>query len=291
MGQFSPLKPLKENLMLRVKKPILSIDNTLTEQLQQDIKNNVYTLDDGVPLPLSKTDKSKIIYRKYEAESEMISDTRHKEWTETLVTHNKIAILGLEDRLLDDDVSGISTDDGIIMTFEGEPIQTVCIDAKTMRVLTEDQAQLEEEATGQMFVRYTEWGFRLAAAKLTNGPESRQRLSETYEKQKNQEQAEMYSSMESFFSKLMTRLESDGQVVNTPEQLAESKGSIVDPKLLMQEMLQTHTPEQLKAMVEMQDAEKDVVEPLSQEELKEVEAEEKALDRMVESGEVEELKQ
>lgn len=275
--------------MLRNKRPALSIDNTLTDSLQNDIKSGKYSLDIGVPLPLSSTDKSKIIYRKYEAESEMISDTRHREWKETLVAHPKVAILGLEDRLLDDDVSGISTDDGIIMTFEGEPLQTVCIDSKTMRVLTEEQAELEEEATGQQFVRYTEWGFRLAEALLTNGPEARQRLSETYERQKNQEQAEMFSSMEQFFSKLMTRLEVDGKVVNTPEQLAKNTQTIVDPKTLMQELLQTHSPEQLKAMVELEEAENDVVEPLTKEELKEVEDEQKTLNKMIESGEVEEL--
>jgi hypothetical protein len=276
--------------MLRKKTAALSIDNTLTDKLQDEIKSGKYTLDEGVPLPLSKTDKSKIIYRKYEAESDMITDTRHKEWHETLVAHPKVAILGLEDRLLDDDISGISTDDGIIMTFEGEPLQTVCIDSRTMRVLTEQQAELEEEATGQQFVRYTEWGFRLADAKLTNGPEARQRLSETYERQKNQEQAEMFSSMESFFTKLMTRLESDGKVVNSPENLAKNSDIITDPKIVMQELLQTHSPEQLKAMVELEEAENDVVEPLSKEEIKEAKAEKKALDKLVESGEVEELK-
>lgn len=276
--------------MLRKKTAALSIDNTLTDKLQDEIKSGKYTLDEGVPLPLSKTDKSKIIYRKYEAESDMITDTRHKEWHETLVAHPKVAILGLEDRLLDDDISGISTDDGIIMTFEGEPLQTVCIDSRTMRVLTEEQAELEEEATGQQFVRYTEWGFRLANAKLTNGPEARQRLSETYERQKNQEQAEMFSSMESFFTKLMTRLESDGKVVNSPETFAKNSDIITDPKIVMQELLQTHSPEQLKAMVELEEAENDVVEPLSKEELKEAKAEKNALDKLVESGEVEELK-
>lgn len=276
--------------MLRKKTAALSIDNTLTEKLQDEIKSGKYSLDEGVPLPLSKTDKSKIIYRKYEAESDMITDTRHKEWHETLVAHPKVAILGLEDRLLDDDISGISTDDGIIMTFEGEPLQTVCIDARTMRVLTEQQAELEEEATGQQFVRYTEWGFRLADAKLTNGPEARQRLSETYERQKNQEQAEMFSSMESFFTKLMTRLESDGKVINSPENLAKNSNIITDPKIVMQELLQTHSPEQLKAMVELEEAENDIIEPLSKEEIKEAKAEKKALDELVESGEVEELK-
>jgi len=276
--------------MLRKKTAALSIDNTLTEKLQDEIKSGKYSLDEGVPLPLSKTDKSKIIYRKYEAESDMITDTRHKEWHETLVAHPKVAILGLEDRLLDDDISGISTDDGIIMTFEGEPLQTVCIDARTMRVLTEQQAELEEEATGQQFVRYTEWGFRLADAKLTNGPEARQRLSETYERQKNQEQAEMFSSMESFFTKLMTRLESDGKVINSPENLAKNSDIITDPKIVMQELLQTHSPEQLKAMVELEEAENDIIEPLSKEEMKEAKAEKKALDELVESGEVEELK-
>jgi len=275
--------------MLRKKRPTLSIDNALTDELQNDIKNGRYTLDDGVPLPLSKTDRSKIIYRKYEAESEMISDTKHKQWTETLVTHPKVAILGLEDRLLDDDVTGISTDDGIIMTFEGQPLQTVCIDSRTMRVLTEDQAELEEEATGQQFVRYTEWGFYLKEAKLTNGPEARQRLSETYEKQKNQEQAEMFNSMESFFSKLMTKLESDGKVINNTEDLAKNTGAIADPKILMQELLQSHSPEQLKAMVELEEAENDVIEPLSKEELVEAKKEETSLNKMVETGEVEEL--
>jgi len=218
----------------------------------------------------------------------MITDTRHKEWRETLVTHSRVALLGLEDRLLDDDVSGISTDDGIIMVFEGEPLQTVCIDARTMRVLSEDQAELEEEATGIQFDRYTEWGFRLAEAKITNGPEARLKLSETYERQKNQEQAEMFSSMEQFFGKLMNRLESDGKVTNTPEQLAQSNGNILDPSTVMEQLLRSHSPEQIKAMIEMDAAEKDEIEPLSKEELEQDKT--NYLDKMVEDGVLEESK-
>lgn len=276
--------------MLRKRRPALAIDNALTDQMQRDIKSGKYSLDTGVPLPLSKSDKEKIIYRKYEAESEMITDTRHREWRETLVTHPRVALLGLEDRLLDDDVSGISTDDGIIMTFEGEPLQTVCIDARTMRVLSEEQAELEEEATGIQFDRYTEWGFRLAEAKLTNGPEARMKLSETYERQKNQEQAEMFSSMEQFFGKLMTRLESDGKVTNSPQQLAESGGNILDPNTVMQQLLKSHSPDQIKAMMEMEAAENDPIEPLSKDEIEEGKEESAYLDQMVEDGTLQESK-
>jgi len=270
------------------KKAALSIDNNLTPQLEADIKSGKYTLEDGVPLPLSANDKAKIIYRKYEAESDEITDTKHKEWEEIMIAHPKVAILGMEDRLLDDDVSGVSTDDGLIMKFKGEPTQTVCIDARSMRVIPEDQADIEEEATGITFNRYTEWGFHLEEVKLTNGPEARQKLSETYEKQKNQEQAEMFSSMEKFFGKLMNKLGDSGAIVNSPEQLAETTGVIADPTSVLKGLLGNNSPEQLKAMIEMEQAEGDVPEAFTKEELQADKLQEESLNTLADSGGVEE---
>ena len=236
--------------MNRNRKPALSIDNSMSAALTAEVKDGKYNLDDGVPLGLSKGDKSKIIYRKYEAVSDNITDTRHREWHEVLVAHEKISLLGMEDRLLDDDIVGISADDGMI----------------------------EEEAMGIEYVRYTEWGFRLVEVLLTNGPEARQRLAETYERQKNMEQAEMFTSMEEFFSSMMGRLEQMGQVTNNPQQLAQSANSVLDPHKVMQEMLKTQSPEQLKAMIEMQGAEEDIVPEASAEELADDAAIENALE-------------
>tara|TARA_R110000744_G_scaffold86986_6_gene170023 strand:+ start:6017 stop:6874 length:858 start_codon:yes stop_codon:yes gene_type:complete len=264
--------------MNRNRKPALSIDNSMSAALTAEVKDGKYNLDDGVPLGLSKGDKSKIIYRKYEAVSDNITDTRHREWHEVLVAHEKISLLGMEDRLLDDDIVGISADDGMILKFEGQPEQVVCIDHRSMRVINEDQAELEEEAMGIEYVRYTEWGFRLVEVLLTNGPEARQRLAETYERQKNMEQAEMFTSMEEFFSSMMGRLEQMGQVTNNPQQLAQSANSVLDPHKVMQEMLKTQSPEQLKAMIEMQGAEEDIVPEASAEELADDAAIENALE-------------
>ena len=277
--------------MLRHRKPALSIDNQMTPALAAEVKSGRYSLEMGVPLPLSEFDKSKIIYRKYEAESDNITDTKHKTWNEYLVAHPRVAILGMEDRLLDDDVSGVSTDDGLVMHFVGEPIQTVCIDGRSMRVIPEEQAELEEEAIGIQFDRYTEWGFHLEDVLLTSGPENRQKLSETYERQKNQEQAEMFSSMEGFFTKLMEKLETSGQVVNSPEQLAQANGQILDPNTVLQDMLKSHSSAQIKAMLEMQEADNDVIPETTAEELAEEAAEAEQMAKMVESGELEELEE
>jgi hypothetical protein len=269
--------------MNRFRKPVLSIDNQMSSVLTSEVKSGKYSLDNGVPLPLSEIDKSTVIYRKYEAISDLITDTRHREWHQTLIAHPKIALLGMEDRLLDDDIAGISEDDGLILKFEGQPVQVVCIDHRSMRVINEDQAELEEEAMGIEYVRYTEWGFHLVEVLLTNGPESRQRLAETYERQKNMEQAEMFESMEQFFSTMMSRLESMDQVTNTPQQLAESASNVLDPNKVLQQMLNTHSPEQLRAMLDMQSAEDDVVPELSSEEKADDAAIEEALDSVGEN--------
>ena len=142
-------------------KPTVSIDNTLTKELEEEVRAGRASLDDGVPLPLSKSDKAKIVYRKYEAQSPDLSDTAHKEWETTLVAHPKVAILGMEDRLMDDDIVGVSEDDGLIMRFVGTPESTVAIDMNNGRVIKEDEAELLEETMDVQLPRYTEWCFRL----------------------------------------------------------------------------------------------------------------------------------
>ena len=87
-------------MLSTLSKPILSIDNTLTSALEEEVRAGRASLDDGVPLPLSKTDKAKIIYRKYEAQSPDLSDTSHREWETTMVAHPKLSILGMELLLL-----------------------------------------------------------------------------------------------------------------------------------------------------------------------------------------------
>ena len=263
-------------------KPTVSIDNTLTKELEEEVRAGRASLDDGVPLPLSKSDKAKIVYRKYEAQSPDLSDTAHKELETTLVAHPKVAILGMEDRLMDDDIVGVSEDDGLIMRFVGTPESTVAIDMNNGRVIKEDEAELLEETMDVQLPRYTEWCFRLGWVKLTNGPEARRKLAETYERQKNMEQAEMFSSMEQFFGKLMNRLDETGVVPNDPSKVAVKNGEVVDAQSVMQEMLKSNSPEQMKAWID-KDA-PDNPEPLTKEELAEEEAmlaqEEKAVEEM-----------
>ena len=240
-------------------KPAVSIDNTLTKSLEDDIRAGRASLDDGVLLPLSKTDKSKIIYRKYEAQSPDLSDTAHREWETTLVAHPKVAILGMEDRLMDDDIVGVSEDDGLIMHFVGTAESTVAIDMNNGRVIKEDEAELLEETMDIQLPRYTEWCFRLGTVKLTNGPEARRKLAETYERQKNMEQAEMFNSMEQFFGKLMTRLDVIGEASTDPNKVAVKNGEMVDTHSILQEMLKNNSPEQMKAMIDMNAQEEEVV--------------------------------
>ena len=248
-------------------KPAVSIDNVLTKTLEEDVRAGRASLDDGVLLPLSKSDKSKIVYRKYEAQSPDLSDTAHREWETTMVAHPKVAILGMEERLLDDDIIGVSEDDGLIMHFVGTAESTVAIDMNNGRVIKEEEAELLEETMDVQLPRYTEWCFRLGTVKLTNGPEARRKLAETYERQKNMEQAEMFNSMEQFFGKLMTRLDGMGEASNDPNKVAIKDGEMVDPQSVMQQMLQKNSPEQIKALLDMETP--DDQEPLSEQEIAE----------------------
>ena len=88
----------------------------------------------------------------------------------------------------------------------------------------------------------------------------------------------MFTSMEELFSSMMGRLEQMGQVTNNPQQLAQSANSVLDLHKVMQEMLKTQSPEQLKAMIEMQGAEEDIVPEASAEELADDAAIENALE-------------
>jgi len=219
-------------------KTAIKINPIITEDQQALIDSGDLLMSDGVKIPLSASDKKKVVYSKFESQNPNISDTQHDEfWMEQFTSSTRVLMLGDEDR----EQFGISEDDGIIMTFHGEPASEVCIDLSSNRVIDMMTAALEEEATGNSYPRYVKWDFFLFEAILTNGPEERAELHEVAEKQRAKAEAASSNKMSSVLDKLLTRLEG----------VEDGNTSITDSSDPLAALLATMSPTQIKAEAEM----------------------------------------
>ena len=178
------------------RKPSIVLDANITAAIQDKIEQGEEKLANGVELPLSDADKSVVVYRKFEGTDPSVTDViHHGEWVEETIVSDRVNVYG--DSLNNgNEKRNIQEDDGIILRFQGTPNGEIAIDTKAGRMLTEEQQELEEEAMGIQYPTFRRWEFRLVSAKLTDGPERRMKLHQTYEERKNDEQSSMLSSMD-----------------------------------------------------------------------------------------------
>ena len=153
---------------------------------------------------------SPILYYKYESLDPMVSDTRHEAsspwWEQTTGTPELLRSDGEYDTILTTK-SGheVNIDDGFILDFHGTPTRTVAID-QNGDVLDEAQSRAREQVNGRRLRRYTEWGFRLHKATLTDGPDQRFQLLETEKVQRERAEGKMAGRLEQVFSTLITKM-------------------------------------------------------------------------------------
>ena len=241
------------------RKPSVVLDANLTTVLQEKLDQGEEKLSNGIELPLSDADKNTVVYR---------------------IVSNRVNVYG--DNLNNgSETRNIQEDDGIILRFEGTSNGEVAIDTRSGRMLTEEQQELEEEAMGINYPMFKRWEFRLTSAKLTDGPERRMKLHQTYEERKNDEQSSMLSSMDKVFKTMFDRF--DGQAGETGQIPVLSEDGAIE--LLMSQ----YSGDQVKAMVDMKELQQEHTEQIMASSSEPEPSEDKEVVKLVEEGILEEV--
>jgi len=263
------------------RKPSVVLDANLTTVLQEKLDQGEEKLSNGLELPLSDADKNTVVYRKFEGTDPSVTDViHHSTWTEETIVSNRVNVYG--DNLNNgSETRNIQEDDGIILRFEGTPNGEVAIDTRSGRMLTEEQQELEEEAMGINYPMFKRWEFRLTSAKLTDGPERRMKLHQTYEERKNDEQSSMLSSMDKVFKTMFDRF--DGQAGETGQIPVLSEDGAIE--LLMSQ----YSGDQVKAMVDMKELQQEHTEQIMASSSEPEPSEDKEVVKLVEEGILEEV--
>mgnify|MGYP003653195575 FL=1 len=236
------------------RKPSIILDTNLSSAMEEKLKTTDSNLADGIDIPLTPADKSVVVYRKFEGVDPSVTDViHHGEWLEETVVHNNISVFG-NNLNNSTETRGINEDDGVILRFIGKPNGEIAMDTKTGRMLTEEQQELEEEALGIQYPTFKRWEFRLDSAKLTDGPERRMKLHQTYEERKNDEQSSMLSNMDRVFKTMFDRF--DGESGKTGEMPVLSEDGAIE--LLMTQ----YSGDQIKAMVDMKEVDQEHTEQI-----------------------------
>lgn len=184
-------------------------------------------------VPLTEAQKNMVIYTKFESQDPMRSDTQHgEEWIEEVTAHPRM---------------GLTTDEGCIIRFCGTRRGEVSIDPRTGEVLTQDEANLREDATGQNLPRYMAYDFRVQKLTKTNGPELRRNLMDTYDKQKADSESGMFDSIAQAFQSAVANLQSGGNTNPSPTDI--------------QAFFRDMDGSQRKALIESMESEEDDISP------------------------------
>tara|TARA_Y100000310_G_scaffold120368_1_gene119088 strand:- start:1402 stop:2097 length:696 start_codon:yes stop_codon:yes gene_type:complete len=129
---------------------------------------------------LTDQQKAEVVYSKYESQDPMLSDTQHGEkWDKQTITVEKL---------------GVTEDMGCIIDLVGSSRGEVAID-RTGEVLTEEAADIREEASGQNIPRFMAYDFRIAKILKTDGPAQRQALQRTHEQQRAKSEENMFDTI------------------------------------------------------------------------------------------------
>jgi hypothetical protein len=237
----------------------LTIDPAIPAAMQKKLDSGKEHLSKGVELPLSKSDKSKVIFTKMESKNPLVSDTQHTgDWHIQAVAHEKLSLLG---RINDEEEIGITEDDGIILDFKGTPAAEIAIDLRSNRIMTDAEAETEEETLGTLYPRFTRFDFCLEKVTITDGPSRRQKLVQSADQERLEGETNMFATMEKFFGRMMGMQTS---------MAAAQAGKDFDPSKFFSEAVADMTPEQIEAQAQM----------------KEIEEEDAELNKAIEAGKV-----
>ncbi len=234
---------------------MLIIDPTTVATAIQDPRHK---LDRYARLTLTPELKGMTIYSKLESQGDL-ADLRHTTppWVEqyTEVGEGQLGFrnIGIQHDDGEGPTQGVPEHDGFIFTFHGSPAGTVALDPNTRQILSEAQAQIQEETFQQRLPRYTQWDFKLAELISTDGPDRRARLMESNEEQRARAeekylsgQGQMLQIQKEMFEGILKMIQANGgQAVVTAESLKEVVEKKTTEGLL---------PDQIAALDELQKA-------------------------------------
>ena len=233
--------------MNRANRARLTLDAKLPEQIANQAKRDAKLLSSGIDMPLSESDKKRVIFSKYEARDASISDTNHgPRWHIQTGVHPNLA------KFLEDGTKGaITEDDGLIIDFVGTPTAEVAIDLRSGRVLSDEDAELEEETLGKVYPRYARYDFFIDRIQLTDGPERRLKLQESVEEQRNRDQSDLISTMTEVFKQFGKNM---GQAPNVPQDEDGTIVAVSSPQDMIEQLQMTGLSiDQIKAQLDIAD--------------------------------------
>jgi hypothetical protein len=165
-----------------------------------DIPSKIDSNDLG-EVSLTKAQRDTIVFTKYESQNPMVSDTQHQGTWHIQVTSDQ----SLGDKL------GLREDDGVIIDFEGIPRGEVAI-SSLGEELSDSQAALREETTGQNLPRFIAFDFRVKKLTKTDGPEQRELLMKSVDQRRQDSESTLIETLTKAFQGASGQLAEQGNV-------------------------------------------------------------------------------
>jgi len=141
----------------------------------------------------------------------MISDTVH---------HGTWDIVVTSDRNHGDKI-GLSEDDGVIIDFQGSPRGEVAITGEGS-ILTDEEADLREEATGQNMPRFMAFDFRIKKLTKTDGPQQREKLMKSIDQRREDSESTLIETLTSAFQSAAKGLSQSGNMSPSKDELLKA---------------------------------------------------------------------
>ena len=162
-------------------------------------------------VPLTKKERERVCFTKYESHNPMVSDTVHHGTWDLVVTSDK----NHGDKL------GLTEDDGVIIDFQGTPRGEVAITSEGS-ILSDEDADLREEATGQNMPRFMAYDFRIRKLTKTDGPEQREMLMKSVDQRRQDSESTLIETLTSAFQAAAGGLAKSGNIAPSKEELLQA---------------------------------------------------------------------
>tara|TARA_R110000796_G_scaffold99092_3_gene206946 strand:- start:530 stop:1099 length:570 start_codon:yes stop_codon:yes gene_type:complete len=160
---------------------------------------------------MTKSEKDAVAFTKYESQNPMISDTQH---------HGAWHIQVTSDQMLGDKL-GLREDDGVIIDFEGTPRGEVAI-SSLGEELTESQATLREDTTGQNLPRFIAFDFRVKKLTKTDGPQQRELLMKSIDQRRQDSESTLIETLTKAFQGASGQLAEQGNINPSKSELMDA---------------------------------------------------------------------
>jgi hypothetical protein len=162
-------------------------------------------------IALTKKERDRVCFTWYESHNPMVSDTVHHGPWDVQVTSDK----------RHGDKLGLSEDDGVIIDFLGTPRGEVAITGEG-NILTDEEAEMREEATGQNLPRYMAFDFRIRKLTKTDGPQQREMLMKSIDQRRQDSESTLIETLTSAFQTAAKGLSQSGNMTPSKDELLKA---------------------------------------------------------------------